>query len=252
MWTPRASIGGFLGHFPPEIVAKRNEQELKLTLVNGSIFQLIGSDNIDSVMSTNPVGCVFAEYALQDPNAWNYIRPILLENGGWAIFDFTPRGKNHGYDIYDMARKFMEAGDPQWFAERLTVDDTGVLSAAQIDDERREGMDEDLIQQEYFCSFEGAQQGSYYGRQMSEAEKDGRITRVPYQPEIAVETWWDLGVADATAIWFTQTVGREIHCIDYLEASGEGLPSRCNTSKCCTAVLIEFNRPPGLFGVVLA
>jgi hypothetical protein len=118
----------------------------------------------------------------------------------------------------------MEAGDPNWYAERLTIEDTGVLTAAQIEAERREGMDEDLIQQEYYCSFEGAQHGSYYGRQMNEAEKEGRITRVPYQPEIAVDTWWDLGVADATAIWFTQTVGREIHCIDYLEASGEGLP----------------------------
>src|SRR6185312_14576271 len=102
VWDGRDRDGfPFIGHFPPEIVAKKNEQELKITLTNGSIFQLVGSDNIDAVMSTNPIGCVFAEYALQDPRAWDYVRPILRENGGWAIFDFTPRGKNHGYQIYD-------------------------------------------------------------------------------------------------------------------------------------------------------
>ena len=175
-------------------------------------------------MSTNPIGCVFAEYSLQDPRAWDYIRPILRENGGWAIFDFTPRGRNHGYALYEIARKLQAEGDPTWFAEKLTVDDTGVLSPADIDAERREGMDEDMIQQEYYCSFEGVQQGAYFGAPMAQAEKDRRIGRVPYQSEIAVDTWWDLGIGDAMAIWFTQNVGREVHVIDYLENSGEGFP----------------------------
>lgn len=224
IWDGRDRDGfPFLGHFPKEIVAKRNEQELKLTMHNGSIFQLIGSDNIDAIMSTNPIGCVFAEYALQDPRAWDYVRPILRENGGWAIFDFTPRGKNHGYQIFDMAKKLMAEGDPDWYAERLTVEDTGVLSAADIDAERREGMDEEMIQQEYYCSFEGAQQGSFYGRVLSIAEADGRVCGVPVQTGVSVDTAWDLGIGDATAIWFFQNVGREIHLIDYYENSGEGL-----------------------------
>src|SRR5262249_44909018 len=53
---------------------------------------------------------------------------------------------------------------------------------------------------------------------------EGRIGSVPFLPEIAVDTWWDLGVGDSTVIWFTQNVGREVHVIDYLESSGEGLP----------------------------
>ena len=225
IWDGRDRDGfPFLGHFPQEVISKKNEQELKLTLVNGSIFQLIGSDNIDAVMSTNPIGCVFAEYALQDPRAWDYVRPILRENGGWAIFDFTPRGKNHGYQIYDMGKKLMEEGDSSWYVERLTVNDTGALTPADIDAERREGMDEEMIQQEYFCSFEGAQQGAFYGRQMNDAETEGRICAVPCEPGVAVDTAWDLGVNDATAIWFTQNVGREVHVIDYYENSGEGLP----------------------------
>jgi phage terminase large subunit len=225
VWDGRDREGfPFLGHFPAAILAGKNESEMKLTLTNGSIIQFVGSDNIDSLMSTNPIGVVFAEYALQDPRAWDYIRPILRENGGWAVFDYTPRGKNHGYELFNLASKLVEDGDPSWFVERLTIEDTGVLSAADIEAERREGMDEELVQPEYFCSFEGAQQGSYYGRAMNQAEVEGRICRVPYQAEIAVETWWDLGIDDATAIWFTQTVGREIHVIDYYEQSGEGLP----------------------------
>lgn len=224
VWEGRDRDGfKFIDHFPSEYVASKNETDLKLELVNGSIFQLIGTDNIDSIMSTNPIGCVFAEYSLQDPRAWDYIRPILRENGGWAIFDYTPRGKNHGHALYELASKLQAEGDLAWFCQRLTVEDTGVLSTADIDAERREGMDEDMIQQEYYCSFEGVQRGAVFGLQMEQAERDGRICSVPWQPEFAVSTWWDIGTGDPTAIWFTQDVGREIHVIDYYENAGVGV-----------------------------
>jgi phage terminase large subunit len=225
LWDGRDRDGfPFMGHFPKEVVAASDATELKKTLINGSIFQIVGTDNIDSLMSTNPVGVVFAEYSLQDPRGWDYLRPILRENGGWAAFDYTPRGKNHGYTLYDMGRKLMAEGDPAWYVERLTVDDTGVLTSADIDAERREGMDEEMIQQEYFCSFEGAQMGAYYGRAMDKAETEGRVCGVPCEPGVLVDTAWDLGIGDATSIWFTQNVGREVHVIDYYENSGEGLP----------------------------
>ena len=213
----------FLSHFPPEIIKAKNGTELKITLINDSIVQLVGSDNIDAIMSTNPIGVVFAEYSLQNPNAWDYVRPILRENGGWAIFDYTPRGKNHGYQLYETARKLHDAGDPAWFCQKLTIADTGVLSPADMDAERREGMSEDMIQQEYYCSFEGVQQGSIFGKQMETAQNDGRICSVPWQPELPVDTWWDIGSGDPTAIWFTQNAGREVHVIDYYENSGVGV-----------------------------
>ena len=219
LWDGRDKDGfPFMGHFPKELIAKRNESELRLELINGSAIQLVGSDNIDSVLGTNPVGCVFSEYALQDPRAWDYMRPILRENGGWAIFDYTPRGKNHGWTLYQMAKD-----NPDWYAEILTVRDTHALSEADIDAERKAGMSEELIQQEFYCSFEGVQSGAVFGRQMQEAEQDGRICSVPWQPEHAVDTWWDIGTGDPTAIWFTQNVGRELHVIDYYENSGAGV-----------------------------
>ncbi|HEV2110849.1 MAG TPA: hypothetical protein VGT99_05795, partial [Gammaproteobacteria bacterium] len=153
-----------------------------------------------------------------DPRAWDYVRPILAENGGWALFIYTPRGKNHGFELYDIAR---HRGD--WFAEQLTVADTGILTPETIAEERASGMSEALIQQEYYCSFEAASEGSYYGKLLEQAERGGRVTQVPHQPELAVDTWWDLGIGDSTAIWFAQRAGLEQHLIDYYECSGEGL-----------------------------
>ena len=138
----------FMQHFPNEIVQNSEKQEMKKTLINGSIFQIIGTDHIDAIMSTNPVGCVFSEYSLQKPEGWEFVKPILRANGGWALFNFTPRGLNHGWDIYQIAQK-----NPKWFCELLTIDDTGVLNESDIDAERAEGMSEQMIQQEYYCDF---------------------------------------------------------------------------------------------------
>jgi len=140
----------FLNHFPKEIVANKNTIEMKLTLVNGSILRIVGTDNIDSVVGTNPVGCVFSEYSLQNPVAWDYVRPILAENGGFAIFLFTPRGKNHGWRILEQAKS------EGWFSQILAYDDTWAIEKDVIAKEQKE-MPQDLFEQEYACKFiEGA------------------------------------------------------------------------------------------------
>lgn len=205
--------------FPPALRTNIRKDEMKIELKCGSIWQVVGSDNYDSLIGSNPVGVVFSEYSVADPAAWDFIRPILAENGGWALFIYTARGRNHGATLYEMART-----NPNWFAEILTVDDTGVLSPEAIQEERDSGMSEDLIAQEYYCSFAAALVGSYYGKQMVDAENEGRVGEVPHEVNLRVETWWDLGVGDSTAIWFVQRSGREIRVIDYHEASGEGLP----------------------------
>ena len=214
-----------MDHFPSSLVASKNETELQVNLTNGSIYQIIGTDKIDSIVGTNPVGCVFSEYALQNPRAWDLIRPILLENDGWASFNYTPRGKNHGQALYEMARI-----NPAWFCSLLTVDETfredgrRVITKEMIQAERDEGMAEELIQQEYFCSFEGFMEGSYYSKQLKAARDGGRITALPWIPQVPVFTFWDIGVGDSTAIWFAQRVGPRVHLIDYEEESGEAIP----------------------------
>jgi len=209
----------FLDHWPREFVGSRNETDMRLKLTNGSVWQVVGSDNFqEALIGGNPAGLVFSEYALQNPRCWEYMRPILAENEGWAAFAFTPRGSNHGEALFEMA-----ARNPAWFCERLTVEDSGAIPLPAIEEERLSGMPDELIRQEFYCSFAAALVGSYYGKLMEAGQQDGRITLVRHVCDQPVETWWDLGVNDATAIWFVQRVGRELHVIDYYEASGEGL-----------------------------
>lgn len=198
--------------FPKELRkggAGGNSNEMKIELYNGSIWQVVGSDNYNSLIGSNPVGIVFSEWSVAKPSSWDYMRPILAENGGWALFIYTPRGRNHGHQIYSIAKS-----NPNWFAEILTVNDTKVLPAEVIDDERASGMDESMIEQEYYCSFEGALVGSYYGKILNQLERDGHVGAVPYDQNVPVHTFWDLGHSDDTAIWFAQIVRGEIHLID--------------------------------------
>ena len=213
----------FIDHIPDVLRKRTDNSEMLIELTNGSIFQVIGTDNINSIVGTNPVGCVFSEYSLQDPTAWYFIRPILAENGGWAVFNYTPRGDNHGRDLYEMAKR-----DPErWFTQLLTVEDTHAISEDILATEKKEMFEQTgsdaLYMQEYYCSFDAPVQGSYYGHLLSRSQEEGKITKVPYEPTMLVDTAWDLGVGDSTAIWFVQSVGHEIRVIDYIENSGEGL-----------------------------
>ena len=210
----------FLSHIPKDLRRRTVGTTMLIELVNGSIIQIVGSDSIDSIVGTNPIGCVFSEYSLQDPRGWDFIRPILLENGGWALFNFTPRGHNHAYDLYKMAES-----NPDWFCDRLTISDTGALTEEDVQSERDAGMSEDLIQQEFYCSFDAAIAGAYFAHQLQQARDEGRILdRIEIEPDIPVDTWWDLGVSDTTCIWMSQTIGKEIRIVDFYEESGEGLP----------------------------
>ena len=206
----------YTDHFPKELVEKTNDTNMQVFYKNGSIFQIIGTDDIDKIVGTNPIGLVFSEYSLQNPKAWEFMRPILRENGGWAIFNFTPRGKNHAYDLYNMAMN-----NDSWFVSKLTVDDTDTLTPSDIQEERDAGMLEEMIQQEYYCSFTAAIIGAYYSKEVELAEREGRFTNVPYDPHALVHTVWDLGIADAMAIGFYQIVGQEVHMIDYYEGSNQ-------------------------------
>ena len=208
----------FLDAFPPELVESRNDQEMQLKLINGSIYQVAGTDNIDSLVGINPVGLILSEYSIQDPRAWDYLRPILAENEGWAWFVYTPRDKNHGWELYERAKK-----NPNWFAQLLTVDDTHAIPYSAIEEDRDMGMPEEMIQQEYFCSFEAPLTGAYYSKQLAAAQEEGRIKNVPWEPQLLVHTFWDIGMGDETTIWFAQFYGNEVRLIDYYENSGEGL-----------------------------
>lgn len=137
----------FLDHFPKEIVKEINQSDMKIELKNGSILLMVGADNIDRIVGTNPVGVVFSEYSLMKPDVWNFISPILRENDGWAVFIMTPRGTNHAWDLMQTVKN-----DKNWFVQTLTVDDTKALSAENLAEAKNE-MPQDLFKQEYYCTF---------------------------------------------------------------------------------------------------
>lgn len=212
--------------FPPEIRATTREQDMFIRLKNGATWQVVGSDTYNALVGSPPVGVVFSEYALADPSAWAFLRPILAENNGWALFISTPRGRNHFARMIEYAKS-----DADWFGQVLTVDDTQAIAQDIIERERRELTAERghveaeaIIQQEYYCSFEAAIPGAYYGYLMTEAERKGRIsTDIRWDKDRPVMTAWDLGIGDSTAIWFFQQSGDSVRVIDYLEGSGVGL-----------------------------
>lgn len=243
LWDGKDKEGRpFLSYIPEGAIVSKNETEMQVKVQvvtkdgvstgGESIIQIIGTDNMDSIVGTNPLGCVFSEFSLQDPTGWDLVRPILRENGGWAIFLYTPRGRNHGWNLYEMTRRPQNRGT--WYSELLTVRDTRrdgegengapVITDADIEAEIREGMDPDLVQQEYFCSFTGSLQGSYFGRQLEQARAEERIGAIPWEPAYYVNTAWDLGVGDDNAIWFYQTIGLTIRLIDYHTVSGWSVP----------------------------
>lgn len=147
-----------LDHIPKELLKGTNSTELKIELVNGSIIQLIAANEFKSSgVGANPIGVVFSEYSVTDPEALKYVSPILAVNGGWMVFNFTPRGMNHAWTLLQQAKE-----NEKWFTEVLTIDDTKVMSEEALNEERRNNP-QDLIDQEYYCKFiEGA--GQFFKR----------------------------------------------------------------------------------------
>jgi hypothetical protein len=210
----------YLKHYTAPIPGvKANETDCFVDLPGGRRVRLYGADNYKRIAGTYLDGAVLDEFGDMDPRAWQeVIRARLSDRRGWAAFIGTPQGINHFKEKWDEAQ-----GNPDWFVLRLRASETGILPEDELADARK-AMSEEQYQAQYEASFEASVVGAYWGREMAAAEQAGRIARVPHQPEIGVETWWDLGVSDAMTIWFTQTVGREVHVIDYYENSGEGLP----------------------------
>jgi len=199
--------------------ASVNESELRVDFAhNGSRIRLYGLDNYDRMRGSYFDGIVIDEAGDADPRAWpEVIRPALADRKGWAVFIGTPKGSNHFYDTFKAAQN-----SPDWFSLVLKASESGLIDADELEDARK-GMTEDQYEQEFECSFQAAVVGAYYGREMSQAEKDGRISKVIWEPLAPVHTFWDLGMSDSTAIWMAQVVGREIRLIDYIENSGVGL-----------------------------
>lgn len=214
----KAVAWDYLRRFSEPLLANANETELRVDLINGARIRLYGADNPDTLRGIALDGVVLDEVADMKPRVWSeVIRPALSDRNGWATFIGTPKGHNAFHDIWQRAQD-----DPEWFTLRLKASDTHIIDDAELKS-AREQMSDDQYAQEWETSFEAAIQGAYYGRELLEADNQGRISNVPIDKAVPVHTAWDLGIGDSTAIWFCQQVGKEVRVIDYYEASGVGL-----------------------------
>jgi hypothetical protein len=215
--------------FPRELRTRTRTNEMMIEMRAGFSWQVVGSDNYNALMGSPPVGVVFSEWSLADPHAWAYIRPILRENGGWAIFIYTPRGRNHGYTLSESAKR-----TPGWFHQVLAADQSGVFSAeelalelAELQGEYGRDLGQNLFDQEYMCSFDAAILGAIYAAWIRQLERSGRIRAVPWNADYPVHTAWDLGFGDATAIWWYQIIRGQVYVIDFYQASGKDARHYC-------------------------
>jgi phage terminase large subunit len=225
--NPRTGRRRIDDHFPRELRESTRENDMFIRFKNGSTWQVVGSDNYDALVGAPPVGVVFSEYALSDPAAWSFIRPILAENGGWAMFISSVRGRNHFWRLVEYARK----NPGEWFGQVLSVRDTGAIPMETIDRERREMAAERgdkeaqaVVDQEYFSDPDAALPGAYYGEHMTNAQNEGRIGDFPWLPNLPVGIASDLGSSDQTVNWFyQQPPGGRVRIINVLPGSGVGV-----------------------------
>lgn len=201
-----------------------NESELRVDLPNGARVRLYGAENYDRLRGLYLDGVILDEAADMDPRAWSeVIRPALSDRKGWAVFIGTPKGRNSFYEIMYGSEQWPGAvKDPDWFALTLKASETKLVADEELADARKV-MTPEQYEQEYECSFDAAIVGAYYGREMAELERQKRIRSVPWEPSLPVYTAWDLGLDDATAIWFVQAAGSEIRVIDYYETNNTSL-----------------------------
>lgn len=236
IWTainPHTGIRRIDEVFPHELRANTNETEMFIRFKCGATWQVVGSDNFNSLVGSPPVGVVGSEWALANSLAWAYLRPILMENNGWSVFISTPRGRNHFHKMLEGAKD-----DGHSFSQVLTVDDTGMFTKRNLDNELREYQQQygeeygkSFFMQEYYCSFDAAILGSIYGAWIEKAEKSNRIRQIAYDANLPVHTAWDLGYDDATCIWFYQIARNEIRFIDFYEANNQDIGHYCDVIK---------------------
>ena len=197
--------------------ADPNESELTVKLLGGARISVYGADNPDALRGIYLDGAFLDEFGDFRPSVWgNVIRPALSDRGGWAVFGGTPKGRNEFWTVRERAR----ANKDEWMLLELRASESGILPQAELDEVRRQLTPEQYAQ-EFECDFSAALPGAYFGREMVQAERDGRVTRVGHDDAVPVYTAWDIGYRDDTAIWWFQVIRNEIHVLDYHASSGQ-------------------------------
>lgn len=203
-----------------------NEADLRIDIPhNKARIMILSADNPNSLRGIYLDGGVLDEYAEMDPTAWStVVRPTLSDRRGWVIFLGTPKGQNHFYEHYDYGLHGKDGvADPDWASFMFKASETGIIAKEELESARR-SMTEEEYNQEYECDFNAGLVGAYFAKELSAAEREGRIGKVPYDKSLPVDTYWDLGINDMCCVWFVQSLRGRHRIIDYYEISGASIP----------------------------
>lgn len=237
LWESYTNDGlRFTDFVPLDLRVRRNKTDdglndslKRIEFITGGSLRVISGHKPDRARGGNSKLFVLSEFQVMDPRIIDIIMPIIEANGGVLLINMTSNGDSAAKGMLESWKN-----DPDVYVSVLTVDDTPVFTPEQMIRIRRQtvdsfvarGLSEEegnaFVDQEYYCNWDSPVVGSYFGSAMRRAENEGRVTRVPYEPQLPVETWWDLGIDDSMSIWFVQLFNREIRLIDYYESSGEG------------------------------
>jgi len=213
-------IWGYLKHFAGQIPGVEfREGDLMCILPNGATIRLYGgAAAYERMRGLYFDGIMLDEFTLLNPAVFStVVRPCLADYRGWAIISGTSNGDDHF-----AALRNKNLNNPNWDIFSIPVTETDALHPDEVK-EMTADMSAEEYAREMLCSFDAPVEGSYYGDILNDMAATN-ITVVPYQPQLPVYTMWDLGIDDATAVWFFQFVGKAIHFIKYKQYTGKGLP----------------------------
>lgn len=243
-------------------LAAKADNRRQLKFANGSAIQVSTSfrGGTYQLLHVSELGKIAAKFPLKAKEIRTGAFQAV-PSSGIIIVESTAEGRSgEFYDLVEIARKLADGNKPitplDWqfffypwhFDERYRVTPEGTVIYPNLTTyfeelEHKHGIALDAQQRAWYAkkkatlgedifqeypstvaeAFQASIKGAYFATEMTKARQEGRLCSVPHEPSAAVDTWWDIGSNDATAIWFTQTIGREVHVIDYYENSGEGI-----------------------------
>lgn len=197
---------------PPEIVSKKNETELSITLTNGSTIYLKGSEDPDKLRGVRIDFCIFDECAFINKwdEVWKVMRPTLADSRADCWFISTPNGFNH---FKDMA----ERTDSDWKYFHFTSYDNPYIPRDEIEAMKIE-MDTDSFQQEIMGEFRKMSGLIYKGFNRDIHMVD--VPRLDYNWTYTRAIDFGFGHKTALGYFAINSTGTEIYCYDGLYQSG--------------------------------
>lgn len=189
-------------------------------------LMLLGADNANSLRGLYLDDVKVDEAAQIAHSVWSdVLRPSLADRRGSATIMGTPAGRfNLLFDMWEQgADERVVDGRATWGRAMFKASETGYIQAGELEAMASE-MTEESFAQELECSFDAGIKGAYYAKLIAAAFAEGRIGDVPYDPALPCVASWDLGMADATAVWICQPTPTQLRFIACLSYTGQSLP----------------------------